>query len=66
MVRRWKPEEKLVKKFRKWLRRKEKPQESRSQAKKKNKYFKKDGLLISQPYKPRSKPRFVFLVAVCP
>lgn len=33
MVRGWKPEEKLIKKLKKWLARKEKNQESRSQAK---------------------------------
>lgn len=52
-----------MKKLRKWLGRKEKP---RRVGVKQKKYFRKNGLLISQPYKPRSKPRFGFLVAVCP
>lgn len=63
MVRRWKPEEELVKKLRKWLGKKEKP---RRVGVKQKKYFRKDGLLICQPYKPRNKARLGFLVVVCP
>lgn len=62
MFRSWEHEEEPLKKHdKKWLGRKEK-KIKRVEVKQR----KKDGLLISKTYKPRFKPGFGFLVAVCP